>query len=78
MKTKANVIMLFSLCVSLVSGCSEKYIAVKCQTPKPPKTELENCGGIKGDMAFADCARKKFIAVEGDYEALSVAFESCK
>lgn len=68
--------MLLSFFALSFSGCSPKYL--KCKAPKPERTLHKQCSGVKGDFEFAQCVASKHITLEGDYEALSSAFDSCK
>ena len=77
--TKASVPMLLLLCVLLCSGCTTtKYVVKPCETPIPKKSELPVCGAVKGDMAFAECARTNYLVIQKDYDVLLENFKSCK
>lgn len=69
--------MLLTFLGTTFSGCT-KYVYLKCQTPKPIRTEYKQCSTIKDDFQFAQCVSSKHITLEGDYDSLEVAFDSCK
>lgn len=64
----------------LFSGCAEKiiYVPTKCEIEKPVKSIKENCREFKGDLEFMQCVARNYFNIQGDYDALSVAFDGCK
>jgi len=77
-KIKVIAIMLWMFFALLFSGCGKEVIYLPCGTPKPLKTELPSCASIKDDFNLSKCAATKYITLDGDYQALSEAFDSCK
>lgn len=64
------------------SGCAEsvQYISTQCKVPKPErKAPTYSCSAkYTDDFKYGECVSEKATLLEGDYEALSVAFDSCK
>lgn len=60
------------------NGCAPKIIYLKCPTKKPERSEVKICGGIKSDFEFAQCVATKYITLQGDYDVMDKAFDSCK
>lgn len=80
MKISPIVKTLLILLVLLFSGCATKtqIIVQKCQIEKPIKSEPINCRVIKNDFEFMQCVARNYFNIQGDYDALSVAFDGCK
>lgn len=75
---KVIAITAWLFCALSFNGCSVKEVYLPCKTSKPQKTDLPICGGIAGDFNFSKCVSSKYITLDGDYQALSEAFDSCK
>lgn len=74
--TKVIATTLLTFCALTFNACAPKYL--KCEVVKPERTDLKQCSGEKTDFSFAQCVTSKYITLQGDYEALSVAFDGCK
>ena len=79
-QTKAIVLMLWISLGLLFSGCGSKvvYVPTKCTIEKPQATTKENCREFKSDLEFMQCVARNYFKIQGDYDALSVAFDGCK
>lgn len=64
------------------SGCGQsvQYISTPCKVPKPErKAPTYSCSAkYTDDFKYSQCVSEKAILLEGDYEALEKAFDSCK
>jgi len=81
MKTNQIAKTLSLLLVLIFSGCAHNevvYVPQKCLVEKPLKNEAKNCHGLKSDLAFMQCVAENYTVLQGDYNALDVAFEGCK
>ena len=69
-------------CVLVVfSGCAQsiQYINVPCKVAKPERTAPTYPCSAKytDDYEYAKCVSEKATLLEGDYESLEKAFDSC-
>lgn len=78
MKTKAIAITAWIFFAVSFSGCTPKIVYLKCKTEKPERSEVKICGGIESDFKFAQCVASEHIKLQGDYNMLDKAFDSCK
>lgn len=65
----------------LFSGCASKevlYVPTKCTIEKPQVATKENCREFKSDLEFMQCVARNYFRIQGDYDALSEAFDGCK
>ena len=64
------------------SGCAQsvQYISTPCKVPKPErKAPTYSCSAkYTDDFKYSQCVSEKATLLEGDYEALIKAFDSCK
>lgn len=70
-------------CVLVVfSGCAQsvQYISTSCKVPKPErKAPTYSCSAkYTDDFKYSQCVSEKATLLDGDYEALEKAFDSCK
>ena len=74
-----TLLMFFVLVV--FSGCAQsvQYINVPCKVAKPErKAPTYSCSAkYTDDFEYAKCVSEKATLIEGDYEALDKAFDSC-
>lgn len=73
---------LLMFCVPAVfSGCaqSQQYINNPCKVAKPErKAPTYSCSArYANDYEYGKCVSEKATLLEGDYEALEKAFDSC-
>ena len=63
------------------SGCAQsvQYISTPCKVPKPErKAPSYSCSSrYTNDYDYALCVSEKATLLEGDYESLEKAFDSC-
>ena len=64
------------------NGCAEtsiQYITVPCKVEKPQrKAPIYSCSArYSDDFEYSKCVAEKSLLLEGDYQALSVAFDGC-
>ena len=81
--TKQIVKTLLTFFVLVVfSGCAEsvQYITVPCKIKKPErKAPTYSCSAkYTDDFKYGECVSEKATLLEGDYESLEKAFDSCK
>lgn len=81
--TKQIVKTLLTFFVLVVfSGCAEsvQYISTPCKVPKPErKAPTYSCSAkYTDDFKYGECVSEKATLLEGDYESLEKAFDSCK
>jgi len=64
------------------SGCAEsvQYISTPCKVPKPERKAFTYSCSAKytDDFKYGECVSEKATLLEGDYESLEKAFDSCK
>ena len=74
--------LLMCFVLAVFSGCAQsvQYINNPCKVEKPErKSPTYSCSAkYTDDFKYAKCASEKAILLEGDYEALEKAFDSCK
>lgn len=84
MITTKQIVKTLLACFVLVafSGCTEsiQYITLPCKTNKPErKAPTYSCSAKypTNDFKYGQCLSEKATLLEGDYQALNVAFDSC-
>ena len=79
-KQIAKTLLMFFVLV-VFSGCapSVQYINVSCKVAKPErKAPTYSCSAKYTDVfEYAKCVSEKATLLEGDYEVLEKAFDSC-
>ena len=79
-KQIAKTLLTFFVLVGF-SGCAEsvQYISTPCKVPKPErKAPTYSCSAKYTDVfEYAKCVSEKATLLEGDYEVLEKAFDSC-
>ena len=74
-----TLLMFFVLVV--FSGCAQsvQYISEPCKVAKPErKAPTYSCSAkYTDDFEYARCVSEKATLLEGDYQALEKAFDSC-
>lgn len=77
----AKTLLMFCVLVGF-SGCAQsvQYISTPCKVPKPErKAPTYSCSAkYTDDFKYSQCVSEKATLLEGDYEALEKAFDSCK
>ena len=77
----AKTLLMFCV-LAVFSGCAQsvQYINVPCKVEKPErKAPTYSCSAkYTDDFKYSQCVSEKAILLEGDYEALEKAFDSCK
>lgn len=77
----AKTLLMFFVLVAF-SGCAQsvQYISTPCKVPKPErKAPTYSCSAkYTDDFEYAKCVSEKATLLEGDYEVLEKAFDSCK
>ena len=80
-KQIAKTLLTFFVLV-VFSGCAQsvQYISTPCKVPKPErKAPSYSCSAkYTDDFEYAKCVSEKATLLEGDYEVLEKAFDSCK
>ena len=80
-KQIAKTLLTFFVLV-VFSGCAQsvQYISEPCKVPKPErKAPTYSCSAkYTDDFKYSQCVSEKATLLEGDYEALIKAFDSCK
>ena len=76
----AKTLLMFCVLVAF-SGCAQsvQYISTPCKVAKPErKAPTYSCSArYTNDYDYARCVSEKATLLEGDYEALEKAFDSC-
>lgn len=76
----AKTLLMFCV-LAVFSGCaqSQQYISEPCKVAKPErKAHTYSCSArYTNNYEYAQCVSEKAILLEGDYEALEKAFDSC-
>lgn len=74
--------LLMCFVLASFSGCAQsvQYISTPCKVPKPErKAPTYSCSAkYTDDFEYAKCVSEKATLLEGDYEALEKALDSCK
>ena len=80
-KQIAKTLLMFCVLAGF-SGCAQsaQYISEPCKVPKPErKAPTYSCSAkYTDDFEYAKCVSEKATLLEGDYEVLEKAFDSCK
>ena len=73
--------LLMCFVLAVFSGCAQsvQYINIPCKVAKPErKAPTYSCSAkYTDDFKYSQCVSEKAILLEGDYEALEKAFDSC-
>jgi len=79
-KQIVKTLLMFFVLVAF-SGCAQsvQYINVPCKVAKPErKAPTYSCSSrYANDYEYAQCVSEKATLLEGDYESLEKAFDSC-
>ena len=77
----AKTLLMFCVLAGF-SGCAQsvQYINNPCKVEKPErKSPIYSCSAkYTDDFKYSQCVSEKATLLEGDYEALDKAFDSCK
>jgi len=80
-KQIVKTLLMFFVLVAF-SGCAQsvQYIITPCKVTKPErKAHTYSCSAkYTDDFKYGECVSEKATLLEGDYESLEKAFDSCK